>query len=642
MVTPDGLRSIKMTREEHLAIIKKANKDYYENDSPNMSDEEYDALYHDYIDKYGEEDLNFVAGNVSKGLKTFKHTANMSSLDKVKYYETDKLKKKLEKLYPVVLESKLDGLTVVAYPKDGTSMFVTRGNGVEGEILPRFPSEYCGINRSSYPIRGEAFLPKNYFERINEGRKDKFANERNAASGILRRLDDNEYINYIKFIAYDVVGLDVSEDKKIKYIHEHTCFNTIEGENIESNAEDKIESFYKRNKMKNYPIDGVVIKSNTDCSLEKFGSTRHHPLNAFAWKAEDEQHITTLRKINWTVGRETITPVAEFDPVEIDGTVVKEASLGNWAIIKSMNLAEGDTVLVEKRNQIIPHVASVIKHGVNTASYPTVCPCCSSKLNSRPLINTKVDVDTSDKIELYCDNPRCKGKLSANINYVFSKKCLNAKGISTSAINKLIDIGKVKCITDMFDLTVDDFKELDGFSDKKSVSTYNSIQNSRNKVPLSKFIASCGIMSIGEDIGNMLSDKYHTYENILSAITKGNIEEFTSIKGIGNTYACKLISNEFINAYKKLREYITPINSEPKVSDKESKSFVITGELSEPRKKKKKLVELNGDKMVGSVSKSTYALVTDNPDSNSSKAKKARALGIKIMSEDDLMAYLTK
>ena len=631
-----------MTREEHLAVIKEANKDYYENDSPKMSDEEYDALYHDYIDKYGGEDLNFVAGNVSKGLKPFKHIANMSSLDKVKYYETDKLKKKLEKLYPVVLESKLDGLTVVAYPKDGTSMFVTRGNGVEGEILPRFPSEYCGINRSSYPIRGEAFLPKNYFERINEGRKDKFANERNAASGILRRLDDNEYINYIKFIAYDVVGLDVSEDKKIKYIHEHTCFNTIEGENVESNAEDKIESFYKRNKMKNYPIDGVVIKSNTDCSLEKFGSTRHHPLNAFAWKAEDEQHITTLRKINWTVGRETITPVAEFDPVEIDGTVVKEASLGNWAIIKSMNLAEGDTILVEKRNQIIPHVASVIKHGVNTASYPTVCPCCSSKLNSRPLINTKVDVDTSDKIELYCDNPRCKGKLSANINYVFSKKCLNAKGISTSAINKLIDIGKVKCITDMFDLTVDDFKELDGFSDKKSISTYNSLQNARKDVPLNKFIASCGIMGIGEDIGNMLANKYFTYENILSEITKGDISCFTSIKGIGDTYARKLISNEFISAYKKLREYITPLSIEIKEDKEEHNSFVITGELSEPRAFFKKLIELNGDKLVGSVSKSTYALVTDNPDSNSSKAKKARSLGVAIMSEDELMDYLTK
>ena len=631
-----------MTREEHLAIIKKANKDYYENDSPNMSDEEYDALYHDYIDKYGEEDLNFVAGNVSKGLKTFKHTANMNSLDKVKYYETDKLKKKLEKLYPVVLESKLDGLTVVAYPKDGTSMFVTRGNGVEGEILPRFPSEYCGINRSSYPIRGEAFLPKNYFERINEGRKDKFANERNAASGILRRLDDNEYINYIKFIAYDVVGLDVSEDKKIKYIHEHTCFNTIEGENVESNAEDKIESFYKRNKAKNYPIDGVVIKSNTDCSLEKFGSTRHHPLNAFAWKAEDEQHITTLRKINWTVGRETITPVAEFDPVEIDGTIVKEASLGNWAIIKSMNLAEGDTILVEKRNQIIPHVASVIKHSGNITSYPTVCPCCSSKLNSRPLINTKVDVGASDKIELYCDNPQCKGKLSANINYAFSKKCLNAKGISTSAINKLIDVGKVKCITDMFDLTVDDFKELDGFSDKKSISTYNSLQNARKNVPLNKFIASCGIMGIGDDIGNMLANKYLTYENVLSEIEKGDISCFTSIKGIGDTYARKLISNEFISAYKKLREYITPLSTIANEDKKEHNSFVITGELSEPRAFFKKLIELNGDKLVGSVSKSTYALVTDNPNSNSSKAKKARSLGVAIMSEDELMDYLTK
>ena len=635
-----------MTKNEHLQLIKDANKAYYELDNPIMSDLEYDNLYYDYIDLYGECDLNFVAGKRVESLKPFTHTANMNSLDKVKHSDTNKLHKMLNKLYPVAIEKKIDGLTIVVYPKNKKSMFVTRGNGTEGEILNRFPKQYMGENNSEYPIRGEAFLPKSALIKINAERKEQglelFANERNAASGILRRLDDNPYINYVKFIAYDVIGLDLSEENKLNYIQSHTCFDTINYVIKDKDAEDFIPEFYKENMKQDIPIDGVVIKSNIDGSLKKFGSTRHHPLNAFAWKSQEEQHVTTLKQVNWSVGREIISPVAKFEGVIIDGTLVQEASLSNWAIIKSLGLMIGDTILVEKRNQIIPHIANVIKHNENGYELkpPTTCPSCHEPLKKRMLINTKGVSDKQNGFELYCDNPNCQGKLIANINYVFSKKCLNAKGLSIKAIEKLINQGKVNCITDMFNLVIEDFKELEGFSDKKSKSTYESIQGSRKDVPLNKFIASCGVIGIGEDVGNMLANKYMNYTNLLLALEKKNVNEFVEIKGIGKTYAEKLISDKFISAYKELKKYITPIDVNIKKYDKTSNSFVITGELSHPRSYFKKLIEDNGDKVASAISKSTFALVTDNPDSNSSKAKKARELKITIMNENDLINYL--
>lgn len=638
-----------MTKAEHLSLIKEANKAYYELDSPIMSDLEYDNLYYDYIDSYGEKDLDFVAGKRVETLTPYTHTANMNSLDKIKHSEESKLKKALEKLYPVAIENKIDGLTIVAYPVDGHSSFVTRGNGTVGEILPRFPKKYTDKNTSQYPIRGEAFLLKSSLKQINEERKfqglDLFANERNAASGIMRRLEDNPYIEHIKFIAYDVIGLDLSEEKKLQYIREHTCFDTIEYVIKESEAESFIPKYYKQNVDLDMPIDGVVIKSNTDGSLKKFGSTKHHPLNAFAWKAENEQHVSTLRQVNWQVGREVISPVAKFDGVIIDGTLVQEASLSNWGLIKDLDLKINDTIMVEKRNQIIPHIASVIKHNEDSKEivHPTICPCCSEKLKKRKLKNTKAKTDSEHMFELYCDNPICSGKLESNIDFVFSKKCLNAKGLSRKTIQKLVYAKKVQSITDMFNVTKEDLQELEGFSDKKTELIFEAIQNARKDVPLNIFIPSCGVLNIGFDLGNILAKEFVTYEALLNNLESRNIDLFTSLKGVGTVYAKKLVSDEFISAYKNLRRFIAPIEvSCPKVTKSVCNSFVITGELSQPRGYFKKLIEDNGDKVASAVSKSTYALVTDNPDSNSSKAKKAREFNIIIMTEKDLINYLNK
>ena len=632
-----------MTKTEHLNLIKEANKAYYELDSPIMPDLEYDNLYYDYIDLYGELDLDFVAGSCVASLKPFKHTSNMNSLDKIKHSETDKLKKELDKLYPVAIENKIDGLTIVAYPNNS---FVTRGNGTEGEILPRFPKRYIGTNTSKYPIRGEAFLLKSSLKEINNNRKaqglDLFANERNAASGILRRLEDNPYIEYIKFISYDVIDLDVSEEEKLKYIKEHTCFDTIDYVLKESNADEFIPEFYKQNVNLDIPIDGVVIKSNTNGSLAKFGSTKHHPLNAFAWKAETEQHVSTLRGVNWQVGREVISPVAEFDGVIIDGTLVKEASLSNWGLIKSIGLQLNDTIMVEKRNQIIPHIASVIKHNEDSheITYPIICPSCHKNLKKRSLKNTKAKTDTEDMFELYCDNPNCNEKLVSNIDFVFSKKCLNAKGLSKETIRKLVFSKKVQSITDMFKLTKDDLQELEGFSDKKTKTVFGAVQNARNDVPLNIFIPSCGILNIGFDLGNILAKEFNSYDNLLKALETKELESFTSLKGVGTVLSTKLISDEFISAYKNLREFVSPTDVVIKQRKTICNSFVITGELSKPRSYFKELIENNGDKVAGTVSKSTYALVTDNPESSSSKNKKAHELSILIMTEQDLLEYL--
>ena len=344
---------------QHDLLLKKiqdADKAYYDDDNPIMSDRDYDKIRSLFIQQYGDKDLDYVPGNIKKELKPFHHTSNINSLFKVKQTEQEELMKQIKKLSPVVLELKLDGLTIVAYP-DGK--YVTRGNGTDGEILLHFPERYHH-NTSEYPIRGEAFLKKSDFEEINKQREEEglplFANARNASAGILRRLDKSSYLDKIQFVCYDVIGYDVSEDEKLKYIKEHTDFDVINSTSAMGNPiqiVSMIEQMYQTNSDGEIPIDGIVVKSNINKSLETFGSTVHHPLNAFAYKAEDEIKITTIRDIIWNVGREKVTPIAVFDPVLLEGTTVSNASLSNAGIAKSFDFHIGDIISVQKANKII-------------------------------------------------------------------------------------------------------------------------------------------------------------------------------------------------------------------------------------------------------------------------------------------------
>lgn len=638
-----------MTEKEMLALIKKADKDYYENDSPTMNDEDYDALRSDFIKRFGSEKLNYVAGKVSKGFKSFKHTKNINSLSKIKFFEQDKLTKEITRLSPVVVEPKLDGLTIVAYPNgDGTSKFITRGNGSEGEILPNFKKDLMHGNLSTYPIRGEAFLFKSDFDAINKSRIDDglepFKNIRNAAAGILRRLDanNNPYIDKIQFLCYDVIGLDESELNKLDYINKNTPFNAVEYYSPEeSSLLNFIPQKYDELMNGNIPIDGIVVKSNKNHSLELFGSTVHHPLNAFAWKAEQEQVVSTLLSVMWQVGKESVTPVAIFEPVTIDGTVITRASLHNWNNIKELGLHINDKIIIEKRNMIIPYVVSVIpsNNTLTDIEKPKTCPECGAELSIRTLKKTGNKETTEDEIDFYCPNNDCSGKLSNRISFVFSKPCLNAKGLSSKTIDKLISMGKVNSITDMFSLTKDDFLQLDGFKEKSADNMYLALQNCRNDVPFDKFIPACGVLSISFSVGKILANNYN-YDELLDVLENKKVEELEKLNGLGEVLVKKLLSSDFIDAYKTLKSFVSISYPQKVSSSANAKTFVITGELSKPRSYFKTLIEQAGNKVSSSVSNKTFALVTDNIDSVSSKTQKAKELGIKIFDEEMLIKYL--
>ena len=464
-----------------LQKIKNADIAYYDNDNPIMSDEDYDNLRNEFITHFGKKELDYISGHIKKGLKPFKHPTNINSLDKIKFYEKEKLNKTIKKLYPVVLELKLDGLTIVAYPN---GEFVTRGNGSNGEILNNFP---CEPNHSEYPIRGEAFLTQSDFEWINEQQKKQnqplFANARNAAAGILRRLDKSPYLDKIQFLAYDVIGYDKSELDKLKYIEENTSFNTV-SYLLPNCSSDRIiiyiEQMYQDNINKDIPIDGIVVKSNIEHSLEKFGSTVHHPLNAFAYKAQDEAKTTTIRDIKWQVGKECITPIAIFDPIQLEGTTVSQATLSNAGIAEYFDFHIGDTIMVIKANKIIPKITQKIQSSNGEKlTIPSTCPSCGQPL-------TKQNTNTNS-YNLICTNDTCKGKLVSRIEYMFSKKNINVKGLSEQTIIKLIDKGFVNKPTDIFNLTLQQIKQLDGFAEKSSQNLFNEIKSVK-ELPLEVFI----------------------------------------------------------------------------------------------------------------------------------------------------------
>lgn len=617
-----------MNKEEMLTKIKEADNAYYLNDNPIMTDAEYDKLRYDFIAIYGEQELNYVPGGVKSGLKPFKHPFEVVSLDKVKFHENDKLKKNIHKLFPVCIQKKYDGLTLVVY-KD-KNIVVTRGNGVEGEIVNNFISRYpMSSITSEYPIRGELVMKFSVLNKINEQRRaeglEEYKNARNASAGIIRSIEKSPYLDELEFYVYDLMDCDMSVEDKIEYLKTHCPFPVTYNftPKTEEEAIRKIPELYDTFSQEDIPIDGIVIKSNIEGSLKKFGSTAHHPLDAFAWKAFQDGEETILRDVKWQVGRSQITAVAYFDTVKIDGTDVSQASLSNIGIIRKLGLTIGAKVLVNKSNQIIPQIVQVLKDGNTEIIPPSVCPSCGKPL-------------TMTNNVLYCTNDSCKERLLQNIDYMVSKKILNIKGLSESTIEKLIQLKQMASRNEILSVSFDDLMQLEGFAEKSANNISSAIASAKENVDLAHFIASCCIMNIGLDVGKLLMEKFISYDKLLIALEDKEYN-FTIIQGIGDTTNELLHSDEFISAYKDLKKYITPIEKNIIVSSTgESFTFVITGKLSKPRDYYKEYIESKGSKVVGSVSKNTNYLLCEDANSTSTKAKKAREIGVKVISEQEL------
>ena len=630
-----------MDKLEHLEAIKKADDAYYNQDQPLLTDPEYDALRSDYIAKYGAEDLDYIPGKAV--FEPYEHEVPVASLAKVKEGEAAKIEAAASKLWPVVVEPKLDGLTVVAYPADdGSCTFVTRGDGLVGEKLPFFIPKYQkrGVNKTGYAVRGEVFITASDFQKINEELiaegKEPFANPRNAASGILRNKKPNPaFLQKLSYRVYDILGLDDSETTKIELIKMQTSFQPVELFEFASPQvlADGIGELYAKLRQKgDLPLDGMVIKSDKAGSLAEFGRTGHHPNNAVAWKAKEEGTDTKLVRIEWQLGRKYLTPVAVVVPVELAGSTVERASLSNISIIEKLGLSVGDTVHLIKANEIIPQIVAVVEKGDGEKiTAPTTCPCCQTRLEK-------------ENDRLFCPNPNCVEKIAQNMAYLVSRKVLNGKGISLKICRRIVE--RTPDLYSILSYDLDAIGELEGFSPtvkngtatpkKAATNLYAAIQ-SMQKTTLAKVIAATCTEGVGPMVADSLAKVAGTLGGMLDLL---DYDKLTAIDGIGEELAKNLLAPEFKNRLLRLSELVSIDEPPPIVEATDGKNFVLTGKMPEPRSYYEDLLTTHGHRTQSAVSKTTDYLVIEDPASTSTKAKKARELGIELISPAQLLLML--
>ena len=636
-----------MTREEHLSAIKQADHEYYDLDNPTLTDAEYDQLRRDYINQYGAEDLDYVPGNVSDGFKKFKHPAPVTSLGKWTKgadKEVDLLAE-IKKLWPVEIQPKYDGLTVVAYPnKNGSCKFVTRGLGGEvGEILPNFIPDYEGahVNDSGYPIRGEVFITPGNFEMLNRmleaAGEEPMKNMRNAAAGLLRRKERSPYLDLLTYIVYDIPGADMTPEKMRTEIMLSTRFRFTDGFSYET-PEDTVSGIEQTYEdvvsIGAFPIDGIVIKSCQENSGQKFGNTAHHPKNAVAWKPGRTVFTTVVRDVIWQMGRSKATPVAIVDPVEIDGATVTKASLHNAEQIRKLGVKIGAKVTIYKANEIIPQIGEVLEPGDKDIVLD-VCPACGGPLET---ING----------QQFCTNPDCTERIAQNIAFLGQKDVLDIPGLSIQTARKIVDMYDTSDDKQniIFSMSVEDIAELPGFAEKSAQKLYDAIQKARQNVELPRFIKALCVPGIGRHVGELLQNYYGSLENVYNAIfTVKDRDDLLSIPGLGETIVDTVLSEEFAKQWDALidAKVLSTISSrsiDVAVGDYAGKIFVLTGKMAHPRSYYVEKIEAAGGKEGSAVNSKTDYLVIADVNSTSTKAKKARELGTKLISPEELEEML--
>lgn len=639
---------LNLSREEKKSYLDYLDSAYYNKNKSVVTDEEYDTYRRKYIELYGKESLDYVPGSVSSIFKKYKHKVPVISLGKFQETELDKIKLYCDKLFPIVIEPKYDGLTVVAYPTENNKvLYVTRGSGIEGEILPNFIERYEGINfKSKYPIRGEVLLSYKNFLKIKEIQKNngekQFKQIRNAASGILRSKERSKFINYLSFICYDVIGLDVSEKEKLSYIKNHTPFDTTVYEEVPSI--DKIvtqmhDMFNLYSKV--IPLDGMVIKTLQNNSLQKYGTTNHHPKNSFAVKWNQTSVVTTIRDIHWQIGKTgAVTPVASFDPIEILGSTVSQASLSNPDEIKRLNLHIGDQISVIKAREIIPKIVLNLddnKHE-DCIQPPKTCPSCGSVLKKEGPI-------------LKCANSGCKEKIAQQMAFLARKDVLNIDGLSIETCRKIIEhaeeleprLLKGAGPYSIFYIPKESFYKVFG-TGKQIQNLYSAIEECRSTgKDFRNFVPALLIDGVGHHAADILLQYFGDTRKALDSLRWQTID-FSEIPGFGPATAAALnehIANERIGMLFAGGIWVNYESVEKNDNSfAAGKTFVLTGKMPKKRSEYEAMIKAAGGKVTSSVSANTDYLVIADVNSTSSKAIKARALNTTLISPEDLEVKL--
>ena len=626
----------------------------YDEGRPTISDKEYDDMYFQlqklenetgiYLQDSPTQKINY---QVVNQLNKVKHNHLMLSLDKTK--SIDDIEAFVGNKEYIAM-AKMDGLTASLHYLNGKLVSAeTRGNGIEGEdilhnalVVKNLPKKIDF--QDELIVDGEIICTYEDFKPFEK----EYKNPRNFASGSIRLLSNKESVSRnLTFIAWDCIkGLELNSlhDKLValKYNFNFKIVPYICG-NKDSDIEEEIN--YIKDNCFNYPIDGIVFKYDNCEEYAAAGKTDHHYRGGLAYKFYDEEYETTLRDIEFTMGKTgKLTPVAIFDAVAADGTEISRANIHNLSVMKEIlgKPYKGQKIWVIKSNEIIPQLtkAEIEIDKTKVHDYieiPTICPICGEATEIIKEVDSEV---------LYCGNPSCQGKLLNRIENFFSKRSgLNAKGLSKATIGKLIDFNWVERISDMFTLSKyeNEWKNKNGFGEKSVRNILQAISECTN-CDLESVISAAGIPLIGRSIAREISARFSTYNSFREAV-RGNFD-FSEIKGFGYEMNKSLKSFDYTELDYIVENYLHIKKEETDKENKENNlnglTFVITGALKEfkNRDELSNLIQSLGGKVTGSVSKNTNYLINNDLESTSSKNKKAKELGIAIINEATLLSML--
>ncbi len=646
------------TYNQNVETLKQWAHAYYVEDNPIATDEEYDKLYHEVLayeqahpDKVREDSpTQRVGGVVLEGFTKAKHIKRMWSMEDV--FSTDEVAEWLARVEKNVgtcdyyCEPKFDGASMnLLYENGRLVRAITRGDGVVGEEVTENVKTIRSVPlRIAYEglieIRGEVVIRKDDFEKINEERikegETPFANPRNAAAGSLRQLDSSVTAKRrLVFYPWGVGENSLSYDRlseKMAFVYDLGFLRPPYEKPCRTL--DEIETFYRFliSKRDEIPMmmDGMVIKVDEIAKQEQLGYTVKFPKWMCAYKFPAVEKVTRLLDVTLQVGRTgVITPVAEIEPVNIEGAVVSRATLHNFDEIERMDIRIGDHIIIIRSGDVIPKITKVLKErrtgDEKPIKRPTSCPTCGSEL-----------LDEGALIK--CQNLSCPDRVVGAIIHFAKKGCMDIEGLGSKIVEQLVSTGKIHDILDLYSLTYDDLADLEGFKEKKINNLLNAIAATKG-APLHRLINALGIEHIGEVASKALAQTFGL------DIVDASFDEVVAIDGIGEEMANSLLEFMRVNREKvlKLFEIIQPtVERKKEAADNpfKGKTVVLTGTMSRPRGEIKAMLEMLGAKVSGSVSKKTNFVIYG--EEAGSKLTKAESLGVTTLTEDEMGQMLAK
>ena len=641
---------------ELIETLRAAGRAYYQESREIMSNFEYDKLYDELASLEKETGIVFansptqnVGYEVVSALPKERHEKPMLSLNKTKSVEelADWLGDQTG-----LLSWKMDGLTIVLTYQNGTLVkAVTRGNGEIGEVITANAKAFVNVPLNiSYQgeliLRGEAIIRYSDFEKINEQIEDvdaKYKNPRNLCSGSVRQLNSEitaqRHVHFYAFSLVKADGVDFKNSRKEQFEWLKTQgFEVVEYHVVTKETLPEMVKMYSEAIAENdTPSDGLVLLYDDIAYGQSLGRTAKFPRDSIAFKWADEIQETKLLYIEWSASRTgLINPVAVFEPVELEGTTVSRASVHNISIMEALELGAGDRITVYKANMIIPQIAdNLTRSGVR--DIPKVCPVCGGQTEVRQINDVK---------SLYCTNPDCQAKKIKSFTLFTSRDALNIAGLSEATLEKFIGVGMIHEYADIFHLDRyrDEIVEMDGFG-QKSYDNLIAAAEKASHTTLPRMVYGLGVAGIGLANAKMIC---RHFKNDFNAMRHATVEELVEIDGIGEVLAQAWTAffadgknNALVDHLLAELTFETDEEENGEGADEAfaGMNFVITGSLEhfKNRKELQELIERRGGKVTGSVTSKTNYLINNDVTSSSSKNKKARELGVPILSEEEFL-----